>query len=358
MCKFGFESDNYISYALIMMYRKIGFSQDEWKVFNSLVTRDIGLWDSFLYGQIKTDLGEKAISYLNQMQQEGLKPEESTLSIFLSGCSSFAMLESGQQLRSLVLKSGMSNDVYVASALVNMYAKCRCKRDAEAVFNGFTSKNIVSWNAIIYGYSQNGLGKKALEAFSGMLDEGVVPDEITFIDVLSACSHMGLVRQGKMHFNSLTKDYGFTPKIEHCASMVKILSRAGEFSEVERFVAEWNLTHNFLIWETNLWGCKIHGNVKFGERAAEKLLELEPSTEYIYILLSNIYAANGRWDDVAKVRELMSKRGIKKQPACSWLELGSQVHAFRAQDTTHPNIKEIHATLEGLASSMRIQKEN
>ena len=151
-----------------------------------------------------------------------------------------------------------------------------------------------------------------------MLDEGVVPDGVTFLGILSACSHMGLIDEGKKHFNSMSEVYGIDPLIEHYACMVDILGRAGKFDEVESFIEKMKLTPNALIWETVLGACKIHGNVEFGERVAEKLFELEPGTDSNYILLSNLFAAKGKWGVVLKVRELMFSRGVKKEPGCSW----------------------------------------
>ncbi|VVA10391.1 PREDICTED: pentatricopeptide [Prunus dulcis] len=347
--KSGLNANRFVATVLIGMYSKGRSLDDADVILNELMERDLFTWTVLISGCAQTNQGEKAVKSFNQMQRQGVKPNNFTFSSCLSACSSSAILESGQQLHSLALKSGQSNDTYVSCALVAMYAQCRCIEDAEKIFKGLDSRNRVSWNTIICGYSQHGQGKKALEAFQIMLDEGVPPDEVTFIGVLSACSHMGLIDQGKMHFNSLSKEYGLTLSIEHCACMVNIFSRAGKFNEVERFVGEWKLTESPLIWETVLWACKMHGNVEFGERAAQKLFELEPEMGFNYILLSHIYAANGQWDDVARVRALMRSRKITKAPGCSWLEFNAQAHVFFAQDRTHPMIREIYSQLERLA---------
>ncbi|KAK9275179.1 hypothetical protein L1049_022440 [Liquidambar formosana] len=346
--KIGLDGNGSVGTALIDMYAKSGCLEDADVIFNRLIERDLFTWTVIIASYAHTGQGEKAVKCFNQMQQEGVKPNEFTLSSCLSGCSSLATIDNGRQIHSLAIKTGLSGDTYVASSLVDMYGKCRYIEDAEAVFKGMDSPNTVSWNAIICGYSQHGQGQKALEAFRIMLNKGTMPDEVTFIGVLSAFSHMGLIEEGKMHFNSLSKVYGITPTIEHYACMVNLLSWAGKFSEVESFVEEMKLSQNALIWETVLWACKMHGNVEYGQRAAKKLFELEPGMDYNYILLSDIFAANGRWDDVAKVRALMSDQGIKKEPGCSWLEVNAQAHVFHAQDNSHPNIKEIHLQLEEL----------
>jgi pentatricopeptide repeat protein len=346
--KDGFCSNKSIGTALIDMYFKCWCLEDADRILNELTERDLLTWTVIISGYVQTNQGEKAVKCFSQLQREGLKPNAYTLSCCLSGCSSLALLDSGRQLHSLVTKSGLSSSTYIATALIDMYGQCRCIEDAEAIFKSMPSRNAVLWNTIICGYSLNGQGKNALEAFRIMLDEGVLPDEITFIGVLSACSHMGLIEEGEKHFNSLSKDYGITPTIEHYACMVNILSRAGKFNKVQSFVEKWELTQNALIWETILWASKMHGNVEVAERAAEKLFELETDMDYNYVMLSHIFASKGRWDDVVKVRTLMSNLGIKKEPACSSLVIDAQAHKFFAHDLSHPKIKEICLYLEGL----------
>ena len=346
--KDGLSSNGSVGTALIDMYAKCRCLEDADVTLNELTERDLLTWTTIISNYAQSNQGEKVVKCFSQMQQEGLKPNEFTFSSCLSGCSSLVLLDCGRQLHSLTIKSGLSCNVYVATALVDMYGQCWCIEDAEAVFKAMASRNAFSWNTIICGYSLNGQGNKALEAFRIMLDKGFLPDEITFIGVLSACNHLGLIEEGETYFNSLSKYYGITPTIEHFTSMVNLLSRAGKFIEVESFIEKWKLAHNPLIWDTILWASKVHGNVEIGERAAEKLFELEPDMGYNYVLLSHLYAAKGRWEDVVKVRTLMSNRGIHKEPGCSWLEIDAQVHMFFAQDRSHPKIKEISVQLEGL----------
>ncbi|CBI27939.3 unnamed protein product, partial [Vitis vinifera] len=346
--KNSLDGNDFVGTALVDMYAKNRFLEDAETIFNRLIKRDLFAWTVIVAGYAQDGQGEKAVKCFIQMQREGVKPNEFTLASSLSGCSRIATLDSGRQLHSMAIKAGQSGDMFVASALVDMYAKCGCVEDAEVVFDGLVSRDTVSWNTIICGYSQHGQGGKALKAFEAMLDEGTVPDEVTFIGVLSACSHMGLIEEGKKHFNSLSKIYGITPTIEHYACMVDILGRAGKFHEVESFIEEMKLTSNVLIWETVLGACKMHGNIEFGERAAMKLFELEPEIDSNYILLSNMFAAKGMWDDVTNVRALMSTRGVKKEPGCSWVEVNGQVHVFLSHDGSHPKIREIHLKLQDL----------
>ncbi|KAM3324646.1 pentatricopeptide repeat-containing protein, mitochondrial [Capsicum chacoense] len=340
----------YVGTSLVDMYAKCGQLDDAEMIFYRLSEKDVFTWTVVISGYVQSDQGEKAFRCFNQMQREAIKPNEFTLSSCLRGCSHVASLDNGQQLHSMAMKSGQFSDMYVASALIDMYAKCGCIKDAESLFQSMASSDTVLWNTIIYAYSQHGLDEKALETFGTMLSEGILPDGITFIAVLSACSHLGLVKEGRRHFDSIKNGFGITPSIEHYACMVDILGRAGKFDETEHFIEGMELAPDALIWETVLGVCKTHGNVELAEKAANVLFKIDPKAESSYILLSNIYAAKGRWADVSKVRALMSRQGVKKEPGCSWLEIDNQVHVFLSQDASHPRLKDIHKKLEELAS--------
>ena len=342
------DDNDFVQTALIDMYAKCMCMEDADVAFNRLSSRDLFTWTVIITSHAQTNQGEKALSYFRQMQQEGVKPNEFTLAGCLSGCSSLASLEGGQQLHSMAFKSGHLSDMFVGSALVDMYAKCGCMEEAETLFEALICRDTVAWNTIICGYSQNGQGNKAPEAFQMMLDEGTSPDEVTFIGILSACSHQGLVEEGKKHFNSMYRDFGISPTVNHCACMVDILGRVGKFDELEDFIKKMQLSQHALIWETVLGACKMHGNLALGEKAGNKLIDLQPEKETNYILLSNIFATKGKWDDVKRVRTLMSSKGVKKEPGCSWVEANGQAHTFVSHDCSHPQIQEIHLKLEEL----------
>lgn len=350
--KNNLDGNDFVGAALIDMFTKSKCLEDAAVVFSRLTERDPFAWTAIIGGYAQTAQAEKAVKYFSQMQREGGKPSEFTLASCLSGCSQLANLENGQQFHSMAIKAGLSGDMFVASALVDMYGKCGCIEDAEDIFKGLVSRDTILWNTIVCGYAQHGQGEKTLEAFRSMLDDGFVPDDITFIGVLSACSHMGLVEEGKEYFHSLSNTYQIIPTMEHYACMVNILGRAGRFDEVKTFIQEMKLTPSALIWETVLGACKLHGNVEFAESAAEKLFGLVPEMDSSYILLSNIYASKGRWGDVRRIRELMSSRGVKKEPGCSWVEVDAQVHVFLSQDSSHPKIRDIYLKLEELGQKL------
>ncbi|XP_042501704.1 pentatricopeptide repeat-containing protein At3g24000, mitochondrial-like isoform X1 [Macadamia integrifolia] len=343
--KNSLNGDGFVGTALVDMYAKSGCLEDAQLVFKRMKQRDLFTWTVIITGCAQTDQGEKAIEIFCQMQREGVCPNEFTFASCLRGCSSIAALVNGQLLHSLIIKAGHSDDMFVMSALVDMYGKCGCIEDAEALFSDSASRDTVSWNTIICGYAQHGHVGKALKAFQSMLNEGIRPDEVTFLGVLSACSHGGLIEEGQQYFHLLKKVYEITPTVEHYACMVDILGRAGKLDEVESFIEKMNLTTSALIWQTVLGACKMHGNVGLGEKAAKKLFEIEPKTDSSYILLSNIYASKRRWDDVAMIRTLMSTQGVKKEPGCSWVEVSGQVHVFLSKDVSHPKVKEIYMKL-------------
>ncbi|KAK6944859.1 Pentatricopeptide repeat [Dillenia turbinata] len=398
ICKYGFDSVNAICNSLISMYMKLGLVQDCSRVFEALIERDLVSWNALLSGFqdnencdkgprifiqmleegfkpnmcfndaevvfnllmerdvfswtviircfAQSDQGEKAIGGFKHMQGEGVKPNEFTLASCLSCCSSLAALENGRQLHSWAIKAGHFCDIIVASALLDMYGKCGCIEDAESLFKDLASRDTISWNTIIRGYAPNGNEAKALEAFETMLDADCLPDEVTFIGVLSACRNMALVEEGKYFLNSLVEIHGIKPTMVHYACMANILGQAGKFDELESFIDNMEELPGALIWQSVLGACKMHGNVELGERAAEKLFEMEPKVDSNYVSMSNIFAATGQWDNVANVRALMSSQGVKKGPGCSWIEVDSQVNVFLAQDSSHPMIEEIHRKVE------------
>ncbi|XXG57192.1 hypothetical protein AAC387_Pa03g4412 [Persea americana] len=352
LIKNSLQKDSFVGTALIDMYAKCGCLNNARVAFDRLDEKDVFTWTVIITGYSQTDLGEQALECFCQMQREGVRANEFTFASCLGACSSIAASESGRQFHSLVIKAGQSGDEFVASSLADMYGKCGCIKEAEEVFYELVKRDVVAWNTMICGYSQHGLGEKALKAFECMLEEGVRPDEVTFIGVLSACSHVGLVEEGRRYFNSLSEVYGISPTIEHQACMVDILGRAGKLDEVEQFIEGMTQAPEALVWQTILGACRMHRNVEFAERAAEKLFELVPHMDSTYILLSNIYASVGRWDDVVKVRAMMSSHGVKKEPGCSWIDIDGHVHVFLPQDGSHPKAHDIYLKLEELSSEL------
>ncbi|KAJ7536443.1 hypothetical protein O6H91_12G069800 [Diphasiastrum complanatum] len=311
----GFEADMIVRSTLVDMYAKCGCTEDARELFNNMRERDVVSWNAMIAGYAQNGLGKEALALYEQMQLEGVQPNNVTFVVVLKACASIAALEEGKQLHSHIIKRGFESDVIVGSSLVDMYAKCGCLEDAHQLFNNMSTRNVVSWNAMIAGYAQNGLGKEALALYEQMKQEGVQPDNVTYICVLSACSRSGLVDEGRHLFDSMCKTHGVTPTMEHYACMVDLLGRAGCLADAEDFIIKLPIQPDSVVWMTLLGAARNYGHVEIGRRAFDCVVKLEPENASAYVLLSNIYADAGRMDEVAKIRKEMKDIGV------TWMQL-------------------------------------
>ena len=287
------------------------------------------------------------------MWKEGKKPDQSTFACGLSACANLAALQVGKQLHHLIAKSGYVNDLFVSNALITMYAKSGRVFDAELLFKDINHADVVSWNSLIGGFALNGYGHEAVKLFEEMLINGVVPDLVTFVGVLSACCHAGLVDCGLELFKSMNEVYSVEPLVEHYACMVDLLCRAGRLEEAFNMVRGMKIRANAGIWGALLGASRVHQNLELGRYAAEKLLELEPHKTSNYVLLSHMHAEVGSWEEVERVRVSMKKSRAEKQPGCSWIELKNQIHAFLSGNQLQPRTAEVCKTLTALTAHMR-----
>ncbi|XP_074561483.1 LOW QUALITY PROTEIN: pentatricopeptide repeat-containing protein At1g20230-like, partial [Curcuma longa] len=244
-------------------------------------------------------------------------------------------------------------DVYVDSSLVDMYAKCGRMADARVVFDVMPITNVVSWNAIIGGYAMHGLANDAIEMFVSMKRHRQKPDTVTFICVLSACSHAGLSEKGDHLFDEMHNEHGIDAAVAHYTCMVSLLGRAGRLDEAYELIRKMQNEADSCVWGALLSACRVHGNVALAEVAAKRLFELEPTNAANYVLLSNIYAAKGMLEEVERVREMMKVMGVKKNPGCSWIEIRNKVHMLLAGDKSHPQMSHISEKLEKLSVEMK-----
>lgn len=353
LIKLGFEFQVYIMTALIDMYAKCGFIEDAQRGFDNLDERDLVLWTSMIGGYVQNGENESAFGLYCKMQMEGISPNELTMASVLKACSCLSALEQGKQVHAHIVKNGFSLEVPIGSALSTMYAKCGSFSDGYTIFNRMPSRDVVSWNAMISGLSQNGRGIDALDLFEEMLLEGVKPDYVTFVNILFACSHVGLVERGWEYFHMMSDKFGIAPRVEHYACMVDILGRGGKLLEAKELIESASIDHGLHLWRILLGGCRNHREYEMGAYAGEKLMELGSQESSAYVLLSSIYSTLGRLDDVERVRRIMSKRGISKEPGCSWIELKNQVHVFVVGDMLHPQMKKIRAELSKLTKLMK-----
>jgi len=338
--------------AMLTGFAQSGRMEEALQLFEKMPEQTTESWTAIIKGYAQHGFNNDAIKFFSQMQLAGIKPNQSTLISVLTACASLAALEHGKQVHDHILRMRFEPDVHVGSILITMYVKCGSIGNAQHVFNRASKRDLVLWNAMISGFAQHGHGKEALQLFQQMQQAGMKPDKITFVGVLSACRHTGLVNEGRRYFDIMRRDYHISPTAEHCACMVDLLGRFGSLEKAEDFIKSMHFEPDAVVWGALLGACRIHLNLEIAERAAEHLFELEPQNAGTYVLMSNLYAVTGRWDDVAKMRQTMKNRGIQKVPGSSWIQVNSKVHAFLGGDKSHSQTEQIYGMLESLAGQM------
>jgi len=315
--KFGFYDDVYVASSLINLYSKCGKMELCEHVFSKLPELDIVCWNSMLAGFSINALEQDALSFFKQMRQLGFFPSEFSFATIVSSCAKLSSLFQGQLFHAQIIKDGFLDDIFVGSSLIEMYCKCGDVHGAKYFFDVMPSKNTVTWNEMIHGYAQNGNGRSALCLYNDMISSGEKPDDITFVAVLTACSHSSLVDEGLEIFNVMLPKFGVVPKLDHYTCIIDCLSRAGRFHEVEVFLDTMPCKDDAVVWEVVLSSCRIHANLTLAKRAAEELYRLDPQNSASYVLLANTYSSLGRWDDARVVRDMMSDKKVLKDPGYS-----------------------------------------
>jgi pentatricopeptide repeat protein len=257
------------------------------------------------------------------------------------------------EIHGKIIRSGFHSDAFLESTLIDMYAKCGSIDKARELFDKIHQQDIVSWTAMIAGYAMHGCSREALKLFQQMRDSGMNPDHVSLVCILSACCHAGLVNEGYQYFKSMSEHYHITPAMEHYSCMVDLLGRAGRLDEAHEFINKMPIEPDAIVWRSLLGACRIHNNLELGEHAAAHLFELDPKNASPYVLLSNIYAAAGRWSDIVKLRKTMKDKGVQKPSGCSWIEINKQVHTFNVGDRSHPLMQKIYTKLETLSREMK-----
>ncbi|RLN00355.1 pentatricopeptide repeat-containing protein [Panicum miliaceum] len=344
----GYSADVSIWNTLVNLYARCGRSEEAFSLFRTIEHKDEITWNGMVSGFGQSGLYEQALKVFKQMGQAGAKYNVFTFVSSISASANLADIKQGKQVHCRAIKTGHTSETEVSNALISLYGKCGSIEDAKMEFSEMSERNEVSWNTIITSCSQHGRGLEALDLFDQMKQEGLKPNDVTFIGVLAACSHVGLVEEGLRHFKSMSNEYGIAPTPEHYACVVDILGRAGQLDRARRFVEEMPISADAMVWRTLLSACKVHKNIEIGELAAKHLLELEPHDSASYVLLSNAYAVTGKWSNRDQVRKMMKDRGVKKEPGRSWIEVKSAVHAFFAGDRLHPLADRIYSFLADL----------
>ncbi|PON38526.1 DYW domain containing protein [Parasponia andersonii] len=349
----GFDSDKSVQTSLITMYAKCGDLSSSSFMFDRLSTTHSITWNAIIAANAHHGRGEEVLKLILKMISAGMCLDQFSLSVALSVSADLAILEEGQQLHGLVVKLGFESDHYVTNAAMDMYGKCGEMDDVLRILPSPFKRSRLSWNTLISSFARHGCFQKAKETLHEMLKWGEKPDHVTFVSLLSACSHRGLVDEGLEYYASMQTKFSVPPAIEHCCCIIDLLGRSGRLAEAEDFIKQMPVPPNDLVWRSLLSSCKIHRNLELGRRAAERLLELDPSDDSAYVLYSNVCATTGRWDDVESVRTLMGTKNIKKQPACSWVKLKNQISKFGMGEKSHPQIQQINNKLGELMKMIR-----
>eukprot|EP01018_Ginkgo_biloba_P030322 Gb_23083 [translate_table: standard] len=349
----GFESNVFVESALVDMYIKCSTVEFARQVFDKVSKSCVVSWNAMIAGYAQNGYANEALKLFRQMPTASLTPSTSTIVSILPACAHLAILQQGKEIHNFIIRTICGPDVFVETALIHMYSKCGNLQDARRVFDKMSKRDVISWNAIIAAYGVHGYGENAIALFCQMQQSNMTPNWITFIAVLSACSHAGLVDEGWGYFYRMSEEFGIIPSVEHYSCMVDLLGRAGCLDEAQDFIMKMPLQPHAGVWGALLGACRIYHNIELAEHVAEHLLELEPENAGNYVLLSNIYAVAGRWDDVEKLRTMMKNRGLRKNPGCSWIEVNNKVHTFFAGDRSHPESEDIYAMWENLVSQMR-----
>ena len=351
----GLDIDLRVGNAFINMYIKGDSINDAQLVFDKMVKRNVTTWNSMISGLAHHGCLQEAFLLFLQMQKEDRVPSIFTYVTLLSVSASAADLDLVKEIHSYAIKAGIASDLRVGSALVHTYAKSGSIDEARLVFNTMNERNVISWTGMIGGLARHGRGQEALQLFEEMKADGVEPNGYSFVAVLSACSHAGLVDEGRRQFLSMTQDYGIEPTVEHYTCMVDLLGRAGHLDEAKRFLLNMPVEPGLVPWGALLSACRLYGNVEMGIHAAKECLKLDPNDAKTYVLLSKIYATARMWNQVSLVRSMMEGRGIYKEPGWSWIDIDNKVHRFIAGDKSHPEAKEIYATLNRLNEKIKAE---
>ncbi|KAI3863304.1 hypothetical protein MKW92_019786 [Papaver armeniacum] len=348
--KTGFGSDKYVNNSLIHFYVSCGCLDLSVKVFEEMPERNLVSWNAMIDAFVQSGEFVAALRKFVEMQVL-FEPDGFTIQSLVTACGGLGTLSLGMWVHAYMLRncdSIVQNDVLMNNSLVDMYCKCGSVEMARQVFDGMDKRDVTSWNSMILGFAMHGEIENALEAFDSMCEmKNIMPNSITFIGVLSACNHGGMVCEGKNYFDLMVEVYKIEPRLEHYGCMVDLLARNGLINEALDLVSSMPIKPDVVIWRSLLDACcKRNADIELSEKVAKQVLASEEgASSGVYVLLSKIYASANRWEEVGLVRNLMSEKGIVKEPGCSSIELEGEFHRFISGDTSHPHTKEIYKTL-------------
>lgn len=341
--------------TMIDGYSKSGNVESAESLFNQMPARDIISWTTMMSCYSQNKRFSNVIALFHDMINKGLIPDEVTMTTVISACAHLGALDLGKEVHFYLMLNGFDLDVYIGSSLIDMYAKCGNIDRSLLVFYKLQNKNLYCWNSMIDGLAAHGYAEEALRMFVKMERKRIQPNAVTFISILTACTHAGFIEEGRRRFMSMVQDYCITPQVEHYGCMVDLLSKGGLLEDALEMIRSMTYEPNSFIWGALLNGCKLHRNLEIAHVAVQNLIVLEPRNSGHYNLLVNMYAEVNRWSEVANIRTTMKDLGIEKRcPGSSWVEIDRQIHLFAASDKYHQSYVQVHLLLAELDEQLRL----
>ncbi|PKA65251.1 Pentatricopeptide repeat-containing protein [Apostasia shenzhenica] len=382
----GWEHYDFVQNGLIHLYASCGCVASAHELFNLSPHRDVVTWTAVVHGYVKSGqidaakemfgkmpernavswstmitayshvgMFREALDAFSEMQLAGIQPNHAGFVGALSACGFLGALEQGKWIHAMAERMGVKMDRILGTALIDMYAKCGCIEAAKQVFDAMLERDVFAYTAMISGFSNHGNSENAIDLFGRMEEEGVKPNEVTFICVLSACSRMGLVDLGKLFFAKMSSSpYRMEPGVEHYGCLVDLLGRAGLIEEARNVVREMPVEPDCYVLGALLNACRVHGKLGEGKETVESLVELGLDHSGVHVLLSNMYASSYRWEEVRNARKVMEQNEVRKLPGCSMIEVDNVAFEFVAGDIFHPHMEEIFlAVLKGMDQQLK-----
>ncbi|PIA65627.1 hypothetical protein AQUCO_00100855v1 [Aquilegia coerulea] len=347
--KLGFDSNVSVVNTLISMYSKCAEIDYARFLFNSMCERTCVSWTAMISGYAEKGDVNEAFALFHAMEETTEKPDVVTMVALLSACGQTGSLEHGRWINKYAILNGFQDNIMVCNVLIDMYSKCGSMTEAGEIFRNMPERTIISWTSMIAGYALNGNFEEALSLFYHMVKSGSKPNHITFLAVLQACTHGGNLEKGQECFTLITDVYNINPILEHYACMADLLGRRGKLKEALKFIQNMPMEPDAGVWGALLGACRIHNDIEIGKLAAHHLFKLEPKAAVSYVAMANIYAAEGEWENVAKVRAMMKGNRLRKSPGQSSVEANGKIHSFTVEDRSHPEGLLIYEVLDGLA---------
>ncbi|XP_065880056.1 pentatricopeptide repeat-containing protein At3g28660-like [Euphorbia lathyris] len=359
VCKNGMASaDGHIQTAVVRLYTKCKLMDDAQKMFDEITDPDVVQWNVLINGYVDCNLGGEALRVFRNMFVLGVEPDEFCATTALTACAQSGALAQGKWIHEYIKKNSFKLDVFLGTALVDMYAKCGTINLAVEVFENMPKKNAFSWAAMIGGFAVHGYAMEAIRCVDRMqLEDRVRPDGVVLLGVLAACTHAGLQEEGLRLLNNMKSRYGIMPKHEHYSCIVDLLCRGRQWDEALALIKRMPMKPLASVWGAMLSSCRTHKNVELAEVAAKELLEVEygnrDEEDAALVQLSNIYLSAGRDEDARKVHRMIGEKGMKKTPGCSMIEVDGIVNEFVSGDVSHKDQPQIHSMLQFLAGGAK-----